>query len=134
MSVARSLAHLASTMPVQASLGMSLYVIAECACGPCKVGFARDPAFRASTLQSGNPRQLKLFYGETSLKWYSAERVAHNLLWRRQVSGEWFDVPVLAAISAVRAGCEMVAGRKRVALAEFRRIAGGAILDEGAPK
>jgi len=85
---------------------MNVYVIAESPNGPCKVGFAADVRGRLSGLQNGNPRPLAIFHQERCEMYRTAERVAHSRLWARRMCGEWFDVPVSEAISAVRYGIE----------------------------
>ena len=86
---------------------MLLYVIAEGEFGPCKIGFADRMGHRLSNLQAGNHRELTVFYEqETPPNYRMAERIAHSRAgYKNRIRGEWFNVTVVAAISAVKQAC-----------------------------
>jgi len=116
---------------------MNLYVIAESEAGPCKVGFATEVGHRLSNLQSGNHRELRVFYQEMCIRCRTAERIAHSALWRHRRMREWFDVPVTEAIRAVQEACARVGRRNHPSPApeaEFPEAVAVALLDERAPR
>ena len=74
-----------------------LYVISDRRTGPCKIGIAADARLRLFQLQTGNPKELKLWsvWLSDHMTISQSERVAHAALDRRRLRGEWFDIDVL---------------------------------------
>jgi hypothetical protein len=89
----------------------AVYVISYGENAPRKIGFARDPAARLATLQTGHPEKLRVEY----LLWTPTHSVA-SLIERRvhaalkkagaRVSGEWFRITLFAASETIRRGAE----------------------------
>ena len=80
-----------------------IYVIGDNA-SPYKIGFTKDPNKRLKSLQTGNPSKLNMLYkqeiNESETKFI--EKQIHNVLKRKQVSGEWFDITLEDAILEVK--------------------------------
>ena len=74
--------------------------------GPQKIGFSNDVDRRLGTLQTGNPRKLKIHYivevPEDQVR--LVESQIHKENRRRKVSGEWFDLTPEEAIAEVDYG------------------------------
>jgi hypothetical protein len=81
---------------------MFLYVIAESASGPCKVGYASYPETRIRALQTGNFRKLTLIYAQEAENYRVAERTAHTMLAKHHLGLEWFAVTGQDAAIAVK--------------------------------
>lgn len=72
-----------------------VYVIRAGEDSPIKVGLAKDVQARMATLQTGNPRKLRVLYvlpGDLELEWQ-----LHNRLQGQRLVGEWFDGPEIPA-------------------------------------
>lgn len=67
-----------------------------------KVGRATDPESRLSSLQTGNPRQLRLVATEPHADSVGAELSAHKMLANSRIRGEWFEVDEETAVMAIR--------------------------------
>lgn len=73
--------------------------------GPYKIGIASDAERRMRLLQTGNPERLQIHH-TAEVEVAMAKRVeasAHRLLSAKRLVGEWFAVPLAAAIEAVSA-------------------------------
>ena len=73
-----------------------VYIASEGPNGPIKIGHGTDAVARRAALQTGNPRKLRLLgwwlvAGKASA--VEAERLLHEELSYRRISGEWFDAP-----------------------------------------
>lgn len=79
-----------------------VYVIAENDEGPCKVGIASNPKQRLCMLQIGNPRLLTLRHAEPVADAGLVERIAHDLLRKSAIRGEWFVTDAVTAIDAIK--------------------------------
>ncbi len=91
----------------QRVVGMYLYAISESRAGPCKIGYAADPAKRLCELQIGNPRPLALVHACMSEHYRRAERIAHRRAGlTHHLRGEWFAVDIATAKEAVIFGCD----------------------------
>jgi len=77
------------------------YIIGADRAGPLKVGVAGRPLTRLSGLQTGHPLRLQCFWVEASPHGTIIERLTHQILAPRRLMGEWFDIPVEVAISAI---------------------------------
>lgn len=86
-----------------------VYVMASRSGGPRKIGFARDPAKRLATLQTGHPDRLCIEY----LLWTpgsgvagTIERRVHKALKKSggHVNGEWYSITPYAAAETIRQG------------------------------
>lgn len=70
-----------------------VYVISEGPDGPIKIGKSADPEARLRTLQTGNPRQLRMIYAcrfESEMA-DEVETCLHLELAESRLAGEWFD-------------------------------------------
>lgn len=81
---------------------IDLYIVGHTRDGPLKIGISKDADQRLMALQTGSPWPLKLFV-RFCIKPEKAfiERAVHRALADWQESGEWFSVPIEAAMSAV---------------------------------
>lgn len=68
-----------------------VYVIQANGDTPIKVGVAKDVHARMRTLQTGNPRQLRLLYVVPGA--HALETKFHRQLRHSRLCGEWFDGP-----------------------------------------
>lgn len=68
-----------------------VYVIQAKGDTPIKVGVAKDVHARMRTLQTGNPRPLRLLYALPGA--HALEATFHRKLRRSRLCGEWFDGP-----------------------------------------
>ncbi|MDE2133024.1 MAG: GIY-YIG nuclease family protein [Alphaproteobacteria bacterium] len=84
-----------------------LYVLGPEAARPVKIGYATNIFDRYSSLQGGNPQQLRVHF----IEWTPGRRVAarieievHRLLdiAGRRIRGEWFDVSATQGRDAIR--------------------------------
>lgn len=83
------------------ALPLSVYVIAT-GDGLCKIGVSRDPETRLAQLQIGCPYELHIAYVcILQDQAHEVECLAHKLLERRAVGGEWFQCSEREAIDAV---------------------------------
>ena len=79
-----------------------LYVISEGVNGPCKIGFANDVRKRLQAMMSGNYRKLTIVYQcLIDHRPHVLEHMAHAIVWRHRLAGEWFDITEQTAIDAV---------------------------------
>lgn len=71
-----------------------LYLISEGEEGPVKIGFSGSPVSRLGTLQTGNPRPLRLVASYCFLRNDAilAETMLHEELDHWSITGEWFDL------------------------------------------
>lgn len=71
-----------------------LYLISESPAGPVKVGVSVNPASRLSSLQTGNPRPLKVLasYRFPVSEVYEVEKMFHFDFIHSAILGEWFDL------------------------------------------
>lgn len=83
-----------------------LYVIAESADGPVKIGVANNPEKRLSQLQTGSSGELRLFHSEPceADKASEVERRIHQELRPHRKKGEWFSIAVEQAVFEVTHG------------------------------
>lgn len=84
-------------------------------CKPVKIGYASDPKKRLGSLQSGNPRRLKLlFYFPLPYRELArlVEKSFHKTMKRRALLGEWYEIEPADAVrllcSAVREHIEQL--------------------------
>jgi len=89
-----------------------VYVISS-AYGPVKVGISDDPDKRIRALATASPFKLTLSF-VAEAKWYpnqaaDVERAVHAQLAAHALQGEWFSVPVDAAIDAVKSAMRSTA-------------------------
>jgi hypothetical protein len=72
-----------------------LYIISESPNGPVKIGRSISPGSRLATLQTGNPRPLRIYasYLLPDDDVVMAEEHLHHELEHRAMVGEWFDLP-----------------------------------------
>ena len=82
---------------------IGVYTIAEGRCGPTKIGITSSGKARFEALQSGNPRALEA--GCMLPCQYAAdiERRVHARLAEYRMQGEWFNVTLDEAESAIDA-------------------------------
>lgn len=101
-----------------------IYVVGP-AGGPNKVGLTADPQKRLRTLQTGHYLSLSVHHSE-KVPWSDAaliERLAHDLLKSAHLRGEWFDISVADAISAINQAIDdvrFVADESRSNIVRFR--------------
>lgn len=93
-----------------------VYVIG-CTDNPVKVGYADRVETRLSTLQIGNPNELKIL-GKVVVPWDKAARVeylAHEMLAEHHRRGEWFNVSAAEALTVIeRARAQVEAANDNV--------------------
>lgn len=87
---------------------MFVYVISESIDGPCKIGYGSNPNARIIDCQIGNPRRLTLAFQAASTNPKRVEFVAHGLLTASHLGGEWFDVTVARAVTAIDEAARLV--------------------------
>ncbi len=81
---------------------VTIYVVGESKNGSLKIGFASSMKGRLASLQLGNHRELHIFYSVgVSTGWRQLERTIHATLAMHHVRGEWYDVAVSEAITAI---------------------------------
>ena len=85
---------------------MYLYVIAERPNGPCKIGFADNPTKRLAQLQLATYRPLDLVFQDETKHHRRAERIAHSIVWKHHIRGEWFKISIHTAIKAAETGID----------------------------
>lgn len=90
-----------SNIVTLASVSRFAYVIGASRDGPLKVGVALKPWERLVILQTGHPERLQCFWMDPTPRGDRVERIAHQILAPSRMTGEWFDVPLEVAISAV---------------------------------
>jgi hypothetical protein len=81
--------------------GKYLYLVGASRDGPIKVGISQNPLVRLWELQTGSSRPLSIYWVYPCPHGDVWERVIHQILWRRRLVGEWFDVPVEDAMGAL---------------------------------
>ena len=80
-----------------------VYAAGEIPEGPIKIGVARDVDSRLHQLQSGNPRELKIFFKASALiPARSTELEIHKRLKEHSLGREWFLINASDAIDAIR--------------------------------
>ena len=69
-----------------------------------KIGFSKDVAKRLSTLQTGNPTQLKIHHTEPvpEQRVRILEKKLHSELGYLRVKGEWFNITPDRAVSILK--------------------------------
>ena len=83
-----------------------LYIITEGENGPVKIGIAKRPGFRMKELQTGNARQLDLYWCrpfENTTFARIAEQRVHRDLQKHRMVGEWFALGPVRAAALVEA-------------------------------
>ena len=86
-----------------------IYVVCENQeSGPTKIGLSNSPSKRMPTLQTGNPRKLKMVAKFKCENMTSFERLMHRHFADRHLNGEWFDVAPNEAIEAVKNYLELI--------------------------
>lgn len=78
-----------------------LYILGASRDGPVKVGIACDPRARRRELQTGHPEKLEVFWIYPCPVGWHYERIIHRILASKRLSGEWYAVPVEAAMAAL---------------------------------
>lgn len=92
-----------------------VYVIQEVETEFLKIGVARNPVYRLSALQGGNPRKLQIAF---TLLVKGRERAhviefnAHRILAQRKISGEWFKTSVAHATAVINTAAQKGVPRK----------------------
>jgi hypothetical protein len=86
----------------------SFIYVMQCEAGPVKIGVAQTPSCRVFEIQTGNPynvevEALAMFNRRTKL-----ETTAHKILSDKRMSGEWFDVTPIEAVSAIQEAAKRV--------------------------
>lgn len=91
--------HLSKPSPIT---GAFVYVAES---GPsCKIGVTQAPRARLASLRTGSPRPIDMPYiVATRGDGFDIEARAHAILEAYRQEGEWFGVPLWAAIAAVNA-------------------------------
>lgn len=71
-----------------------IYLIQENMIGPIKIGRSVSTGGRLASLQTGNPRGLRVIqvYTLSSNDAAEAERLLHEELGEKRLCGEWFDI------------------------------------------
>ncbi len=100
-----------------------VYVIQWGEDGPVKIGQAIDPMSRMGELQVANWMELRLaavvpIFGALTL----VEKTSHRLAIAHLLSGEWFDLEPLEAISYILAAAE-ICGHSVYPIVEAKRLA-----------
>jgi site-specific recombinase XerD len=86
-----------------------IYVVCENQeSGPTKIGLSNSPSKRMPTLQTGNPRKLKMVAKFKCENMTSFERLTHRHFADRHLNGEWFDVAPNEAIEAIKNYLELI--------------------------
>lgn len=86
-----------------------IYVVCENQeSGPTKIGLSNSPSKRMPTLQTGNPRKLKMVAKFKCENMTSFERLMHRHFAEHHLNGEWFDVSPNEAVEAVRNYLELI--------------------------
>lgn len=81
-----------------------IYAIASSPDGPTKIGISVHPARRVRQLQTGRSDILTVYYQEPipAEKAQLMERVIHRENRHLRLKGEWFEMPVEAAIQEIK--------------------------------
>ena len=81
--------NLGITIPIKRFIQTGyIYFIQDTECGLIKIGWAKDPYSRMTTLQTGAPNRLILLGAfEGTIK---DEKTIHNLMKNERTRGEWF--------------------------------------------
>lgn len=89
-------------------MARSLYVIGG-ETGPQKIGISTDVGGRLAALQSHSPHVLVAHHqAQPASDARLVERVAHQLLAAKRLHGEWFDVSIAEAITAIDQAIDLV--------------------------
>ncbi len=83
----------------------AVYLITVAGHRPTKIGIAIDPSRRRDRIQCGHWMDVILdeqFFVEDKTAAYAIEYKVHQLLKRKQIKGEWFNVRPYEASAAVR--------------------------------
>lgn len=78
-----------------------VYIIGSSRDGPLKVGIASHPPGRLGELQVGNPNRLRLYWVYACPHGKEYEPLIHRILAPHRMAGEWFAVPIEAAMAAL---------------------------------
>lgn len=68
-----------------------IYIIQDEVTGSYKVGISKNPEERLKSLQCGNSSKLSLIHKFIAKDGFKTERLAHKILERNSIRGEWFD-------------------------------------------
>lgn len=88
-------------------MARSVYVIGGEA-GPQKIGISANVDGRLAWLQSNSPHALRAHHAQPASDARLVERVAHQLLAAKRLHGEWFDVSIAEAITAIDQAIDLV--------------------------
>lgn len=78
-----------------------VYIVGSRREGPLKIGRASAPKSRLSTLQTGNPEPLTVFWCYPCPCGALIEPLIHRILRKHRRQGEWFNVSVEVAMAAL---------------------------------
>lgn len=78
-----------------------LYIIGASRDGPLKIGISVNPETRRRELQTGHPNRLHIYWRVPNTHAAVVEDIAHRILDRWRLAGEWFDVSIERAMAAV---------------------------------
>lgn len=70
--------------------------------GHHKIGVSANPNSRVAELQTGSPVRLDIIYAAAlDCSGYAIEEMAHEILARYRLKGEWFNCPLDIAVAAI---------------------------------
>lgn len=100
--------RLAAALAREATRSLIIYVIGESELGPCKIGYTDRVQARLREMQTGNPRELTIYFQWLTDKPRLVERIAHSLIAPRyRIRGEWFNVTPDDAELTIRRAAEL---------------------------
>lgn len=89
--------------------------------GIVKIGMSKDAGKRRDVMQKATGLGLKLVHTTETMYARAVEAAAHQLLSEQRKAGEWFDVSIETAVSAVERAVAEVDERKRLGLLDQNR-------------
>lgn len=86
-----------------------VYIISCVDITALKIGFSSSPEGRMNTLKSNSPLNMEIVYKSKLMNSRAnrIEKIAHDLLWKYKIRGEWFSVEVDHAIQVVHRATEI---------------------------
>lgn len=86
---------------------MFVYILQSQEDGYYKIGVSKNPQKRLSTLQTGNPSELKLINIYESKNAKRIEKKLHSLFSSFKKEGEWFDFGLMEELSFIEK-CKLI--------------------------
>lgn len=100
--------------------GGFVYVIRN-GMGQVKIGISNNPNARLADLRTASPVPLALVWvGALHYSGFGLEHMAHNILTRYRMEGEWFECPVEASVAAIGAAASRLG--EPIASVELARV------------